>query len=193
MTGLIAALGVTMHNFPEGLVVYTQTIGGVCHGLDLSVSLMSLAGLRHLTQACASRGIVVTMAIALHNIPEGMAVASPIMASTGSSWEALKWCLLSSVAEPIGAVTFGLLFNKWLTPHVAAVVNCVVAGIMIMLCIVELIPTAAQHTSPKNAALSNVLGQLLMFLSVQYMVETGMHEDALQHVEDPQHVSIHTP
>ncbi len=171
MTGLIAALGVTMHNFPEGLVVYTQTVGGICHG----TGSWWAEGVTGVLRRCASRGLAVTLAIALHNIPEGMAVAAPIMTATGSSWQALKWCLLSSVAEPAGAVVFGVLLNQWLTREVAAIINCVVAGIMIMLCLVELVPTAAAQTSPKDAALTNVIGQIVMFVSIQFMVYQGVH------------------
>ncbi len=30
LTGVIAAVGISLHNFPEGLVVYNATIAGVC-------------------------------------------------------------------------------------------------------------------------------------------------------------------
>lgn len=104
-----------------------------------------------------------------------MAVASPILASTGSKWEALKWCLASSLMEPLGAILFGFFFNHLLTPALTSVLNAVVAGIMIMLCIAELMPTAAEHVSPRAAAFSNVLGQVVMFASIQVMVKNDLH------------------
>lgn len=39
----------------------------------------------------ASTGIAVLIAIALHNIPEGIAVAIPIYYATGSRWKAFLW------------------------------------------------------------------------------------------------------
>jgi len=101
-----------------------------------------------------------------------MAVAMPIYASTGSKWKAMKWCLLSSICEPFAAVVFGFAFNQYLTRSIMSSLNAVgawfggvsrrfvlggaymcsiyaraVAGIMIMLCIVELIPATLQHIS----------------------------------------------
>jgi len=96
--------------------------------------------------------VAVTLAVALHNIPEGMAVASPLYASTGSRWIAFKWCLLSALCEPAAALLFGVLFSSYLTPHIIAMLNAGVAGIMICLCLIELIPAACEHISPKVRA-----------------------------------------
>jgi hypothetical protein len=226
---------------PEGLIVYNQTIAGVCPpgeagsgaGADASPWWTAL-GLPSDVTRCATRGLAVTLAIALHNIPEGMAVASPIYASTGSRWEAMKWCLLSSLCEPAAALLLGLLFSSWLTPAVISTLNAGVAGIMVCLCLIELIPAAAEHVSPRvsagegvgaagavvvvrrhhgvaiyrdiraifgrvrrtrhvqhtaplpplvlrcvfvlqAAALSNIAGQAIMFLSLYFMRSTGVH------------------
>ena len=40
-----------------------------------------------------------------------MAVASPIYGSTKSKWEAMKWCLLSSLAEPAAALLVWVAFT----------------------------------------------------------------------------------
>lgn len=76
MTGLVTALGISLHNFPEGLVVFNATVVGVC-AVEPS-SFFSLDYLLH----CTGRGLVVAIAIAIHNIPEGIAVALPIYVST---------------------------------------------------------------------------------------------------------------
>jgi len=60
-TGLFLALGIGIHNFPEGLA--------------------SFAGALEDT----SLGIAIAAAIAIHNIPEGLAVAAPIGQRSGSS------------------------------------------------------------------------------------------------------------
>lgn len=99
---------------------------------------------------CMGRGLAVSAAIAMHNIPgtcssscqgspsvlttmklasvrvsEGMAVAMPIYASTGSKWQAMKWCLLSSICEPAAAVLFGFAFNQYLTRSIMSALNAV--------------------------------------------------------------------
>lgn len=123
VTGLLAAVGVALHNLPEGLIVYTQAIPGICsQGTDGGVGdgapvdigwgeVFLEGGVQRVLQQCMSRGVAITLAIALHNIPEGMAVASPILASTGSAWEAMKWTVITSIFEPAAAILFGWAFE----------------------------------------------------------------------------------
>lgn len=148
MTGVLAAVGISLHNLPEGLIVYNQAITGICKGPALGDSGLASLLPQSPTQ-CMSRGLAVILAIALHNIPEGMAVASPIYASTGSKWKAIWWTLVSAAAEPAAAVLFGLLYSSHLTRHIMSCLNAGVAGIMIALCMIELIPAACAHVSPK--------------------------------------------
>jgi ZIP family zinc transporter len=54
-------------------------------------------------------GIAITVAIAIHNIPEGIAVSVPIFYATGSKKKAFIYSLLSGFAEPVGAI-IGFLF-----------------------------------------------------------------------------------
>ena len=77
--GVMTALGISLHNFPEGLVVFNATVVGVCRLPAASFFLPYL--FQYLTQ-CTGRGLAVALAIALHNIPEGIAVALPIYCST---------------------------------------------------------------------------------------------------------------
>jgi zinc transporter ZupT len=173
-TGLNAALGIAAHNLPEGLVVYNHTIGGICERNSASKDLAWWEFPPDPT-VCLTRGVAMTFAIALHNIPEGMAVAAPIFAATESKWEAMKWCILSSLGEPIAAVLFGLFFSTGLTKFAMAAVNATTAGIMIALCLAELMPTAASLAGAQSAVISNVVGQLLMFGSIQFMRKSGVH------------------
>ena len=173
-TGLNAALGIAAHNLPEGLVVYNHTIGGICERNSASKDLAWWEFPPDPT-VCLTRGVAMTFAIALHNIPEGMAVAAPIFAATESKWEAMKWCILSSLGEPIAAVLFGLFFSTGLTKFAMAAVNATTAGIMIALCLAELMPTAASLAGAQSAVISNVVGQLLMFGSIQFMRTSGVH------------------
>ena len=52
----------------------------------------------------AASNILITMAIAMHNIPEGMVIASPLYASTGNKCKAFLWTFYSGMAETFGAV-----------------------------------------------------------------------------------------
>lgn len=78
-TGVLVALGLSIHNFPEGMATF---IGGM---EDI-----------HL-------GLAIAVAIAIHNIPEGLAISAPIYAATGSRRKAFLWSFFSGVSEIIGA------------------------------------------------------------------------------------------
>ena len=61
-SGVITALGIALHNAPEGASVL-------------------IAGSK-----APEVGLRLALAIGLHNIPEGVAVAAPIYVATGSRW-----------------------------------------------------------------------------------------------------------
>ena len=114
--GILTAVGISAHNVPEGIAVYIACLRGVGLGLPLA------------------------LAIAAHNIPEGMAVASPILGATGSKWLALKYTLLSGLCEPAGALLVGYMFTGLLSEYVIHCMLAAVAGVMVLICLKELIP-----------------------------------------------------
>jgi len=48
-------------------------------------------------------GVAIAVAIALHNIPEGISVSVPIFYATGDRRKAFVYSFLSGLAEPVGA------------------------------------------------------------------------------------------
>ena len=105
-------------------------------------------------------GIPIAIAIALHNIPEGIAVAVPILYATGSRKKALLYSLLSGLAEPAGALIGFFFLLPFLTPVLLAVLFAVVAGVMIYISFDELLPMAETY-GKHHIALAGVLGGML--------------------------------
>jgi ZIP family zinc transporter len=120
-TGLLVALGLGIHNFPEGMA----TLG---------------AALEH-----PRLGVAVAVAIAVHNIPEGLAVAVPIWAATGSRKKAFFWSFLSGLAEPAGAVVAYVALGAFLTPAFLAGMLGLVAGFMVYVSLDELVPSSREY------------------------------------------------
>jgi ZIP family zinc transporter len=56
----------------------------------------------------------VAVAITMHNIPEGIAVAMPIYFATGSKKEALKYSFYTGAAEPLGALLAFLVLRLFI-------------------------------------------------------------------------------
>eukprot|EP00191_Tetraselmis_sp_GSL018_P010156 CAMPEP_0177596780 /NCGR_PEP_ID=MMETSP0419_2-20121207/11321_1 /TAXON_ID=582737 /ORGANISM="Tetraselmis sp., Strain GSL018" /LENGTH=318 /DNA_ID=CAMNT_0019088827 /DNA_START=182 /DNA_END=1139 /DNA_ORIENTATION=+ len=88
-------------------------------------------------------GITLAVAIAIHNIPEGMVVAMPIYCSTGSVYKAVFWTAVSGMTEPIGAlIGLSVVCGGALTDAAFGVIFGLVSGIMVLVSVKELLPMA---------------------------------------------------
>lgn len=80
----------------------------------------------------AKLGAAMAIAIAIHNIPEGMAVALPIFKATGSRWKAVLLGTLSGLTEPLGGlVGYLVVVNTGMSDLAYAILFGVVAGMMV--------------------------------------------------------------
>ena len=104
------------------------------------------------------------LAVALHNIPEGLAVAGPVYAATGSKRTAVFWAGISGMAEILGGVLAWLILGSLVSPVVMAAIMAAVAGIMVALSVDELMPLA--KIDPNNNPSYGVLcGMSVMGMS----------------------------
>lgn len=140
--GLFTALGIAIHNFPEGLAVF--------------VSAMSDTSL----------GIALAVAIAIHNIPEGIAVAMPIYYATKSKAKAFWYSFLSGVVEPVAAVIGILFLLPFMTPFVISAMLAFVAGIMVFISFDEILPLTLKGKQTHISVLGIIIGMLVMALSL---------------------------
>ncbi|WP_159310659.1 ZIP family metal transporter, partial [Klebsiella pneumoniae] len=108
------------HNFPEGIATFVTASSH----LEL--------------------GFGIALAVALHNIPEGLAVAGPVYAATGSKRTAILWAGISGLAEILGGVLAWLILGSMISPVVMAAIMAAVAGIMVALSVDELMPLAKE-------------------------------------------------
>jgi ZIP family zinc transporter len=111
-------------------------------------------------------GILIAIAIAIHNIPEGIAVSVPIFYATSSRNKAFFYSFLSGAAEPVGALAGFLVLSPFLTPAVIAGTLAFAAGIMIYISLDELLPTAHRYGHGHLVIGGVVLGMLLMAVSL---------------------------
>ena len=110
-------------------------------------------------------GISVAFAIALHNIPEGIAIAMPIYFSTGSRYKAIKYSFWSGMTEPLGAFLSFLFLKPFINELILGIIFAVVCGIMIYISLAELIPSSRSYGHIKLSLLSIFLGISIMPIS----------------------------
>ena len=148
--GIMSALAIAVHNFPEGIATFIGALND------------------------AEMGIGITFAISIHNIPEGIAVAIPIYYATKSKGKALLYATLSGFSEVIGAllcIAVTSIFGLELSGGGATfpLVMAAVAGIMIYISLDELLPTAEKYGKHHIAIAGVVGGMAIMAVSLLIM------------------------
>jgi zinc transporter, ZIP family len=140
--GVMTAVAIAIHNFPEGLATFTAAVKD------------------------PSLGIAIAVAIAIHNIPEGIAVSVPIFYATGDRKKAFKLSFLSGLSEPVGAVVGYAILSAVFNDVVFGVLFAAVAGIMVFISLDELLPTAREYGHPHHAIYGLILGMIVMAVSL---------------------------
>jgi len=122
-SGVVIAVGMSLHNLPEGVAVS--------------------AGFTHLPEL----GILVAVMICLHNIPEGIATVTPLIQSGVRRQRALGLAMLSGMVEPLGALIGFAVIQGLGGGDVVGYGLGFAAGVMIYVTVDELIPVAHEYCS----------------------------------------------
>jgi zinc transporter ZupT len=121
LRGFLIVSVMTIHSFAEGIGI------GVAYGGD------------------ATLGAFIAAAIAIHNIPEGLAIALVLVPRGTSAWQATLWSIFSALPQPLMAVPaflFVLSFRPFLPFGLG-----LAAGAMLWMVFSELIPDALEETN----------------------------------------------
>merc|ERR1712061_612470 len=114
--------------------------------------------------------------IALHNIPEGIAVAAPVYFATRSRFKAFMWTFISALAGPVGAIIAWLIVGEGLNPHVEGVMFGIVCGMMVTISFKELVPNALNYYSKGKTVIFSILcGMGIMALSLILFAYADIH------------------
>lgn len=118
-------------------------------------------------------GIAIAIAVAIHNIPEGIAVSVPIYVATGSKKKAFWMSFLSGLAEPVGALLAWVVLAPFLSPMLMNIVFAVVAGIMVFISLDELLPAAREYGENHISLYGLVTGMAIMALSLVLLAKNS--------------------
>ncbi len=112
-------------------------------------------------------GIMLAVAIAIHNIPEGIAVAAPVYAATRSRKKAFMYTAVAGLAEPAGALIGYITLIAVLPEGLIGTLFAMVAGMMVFISLDELLPAARRYsTSTHQAIYGTVAGMAVMAMSL---------------------------
>lgn len=112
-------------------------------------------------------GLTTTIAIALHNIPEGLAIALVMIPRGASVMSAAAWAVISSAPQPLLAVPAYLLVD-WSVAALPIGLGFA-AGAMVWMALVELIPDAV-HDSGSSRVVPAAVGAFLLLGLLQVLI-----------------------
>ncbi len=128
----------TLHSFAEGVGVGVSFGGG------------------------QSFGAFITTAIAIHNIPEGLAISLVLVPQGISVWKAGFWSVVSSIPQPLMAVP-AFLFVSLFRPFLPVGLG-LAGGAMIWMVFSEIIPESIQKLGKERMATAVTLSIALMII-----------------------------
>lgn len=134
-TGIIILIGLTLHNFPEGLAIGA--------GFEASSVL----------------GISLAIAIAIHDVPEGISIAVPLKEGGSKKGKVILLTALSGITTGIGAF-FGAIIGN-ISEMLIGGALALAAGAMLYIVACELIPESKSMYKGRVTSLGNILGILL--------------------------------
>lgn len=142
-TSLLIAIGIFIHNIPEGMTTFLGALEGV------------------------KLGFILTIAIALHNIPEGIAVAVPVYAANNQNKrKAFLWSFITGLSEPLGAIIVWLVLFPFINEYVINIMLAIVAGVMVYISLDELLPVSKSLGKEHLSILGIIAGMAIMAISL---------------------------
>ncbi len=139
--GIFSMIAIILHNIPEGIATFLSSATNI------------------------KLGIALTIAIALHNIPEGISISIPIFKGTKSRKKALLYTFISGMSEPFGAIFAFLFLAPIINDTIMGILLAIIAGIMIHIGSIKLLPTALIYKNKKRTFLFFIIGILFMYIS----------------------------
>lgn len=136
------------------LIVGLMTIHSFTEGIGIGVSFGSDETL----------GIVIALAIAIHNIPEGLAISLVLVPRGVSVVRAGAWSIFSSLPQPLMAVP-AFLFVEAFEPFLPVGLGFA-AGAMLWMVAAELVPEALEVAPPRSVILVG-LGSAAAMIALQ--------------------------
>jgi zinc transporter ZupT len=142
------------------LIVAVMTAHSFAEGVGVGVSFGGTGEL----------AAFITAAIAVHNIPEGLAISLVLVPRGTPVWQAAAWSIFTSLPQPIMAVPSYLVVEAF-APFLPVGLG-IAAGAMIWMVFAELIPDANRNASSSAVGIAVTLSFAAM-LALQYLLLKG--------------------
>lgn len=137
---ILMALGLMMHNFPEGIIMGFGFVKG--SGLGVKMSIL----------------------ISIHDIPEGIAIAAPLIAAGKNPFKILWYSFLVAFPTVIGA-WLGIIMNNISTAFLGYSI-AFASGIMIYVAFGQMLPESNELNKSYSNAMWIIIGIIFGFVMI---------------------------
>ncbi len=136
-TALYLIIGISIHNFPEGMAMAIGTVTEM------------------------KTGIAIALAIAIHDIPEGICTAAPFYHSTGQRLKSFLVSAATAIPVVIGFIIAHCIYKSIPGEFVGLIIGAT-AGLMIYICADELIPSSCSRTTNHSTIFYLICGVIFV-------------------------------
>ena len=131
-TGILMAIGIALHNFPEGLAIGSGFTARISYGWELAII------------------------IALHDIPEGVAMVTPMVIGGAGPFKAFMAAVIAGIPTGLGAMAGYLLGG--ISPLIISVCLGFAGGAMLYITVNDLIPESRELYKGRMSTLGLIGG-----------------------------------
>jgi zinc transporter, ZIP family len=139
----MTALGLMLHNFPEGIIMGCGFLTGKSLGIKMSII------------------------IAIHDIPEGLAVAAPLMVSRVKITKILLYVFVTALPTALGAWVG--IFTGSISQDTLGACLALASGIMLYVVCGELLPEASRVWDGLTSTLGTLSGVLFGLIMINLL------------------------
>lgn len=111
----------------------------------------------------------IAAAVIIHNIPLSVAISVPLYYSTGSRKKAFLYTLLVGLCQPLGAILGYMVLSQGFNDLLVGILFSIVAGTMVFVALDEMLPSSQKYEDHHLSIYGAIFGMIVMAVSLAFL------------------------